>query len=308
MQTMCTRQYKWDYSKVMDPNIDYGSSCSIHRVKSGVIVKVPRRMWWSGGPDDVSDLGNHDKASFEREEKILDRLGVHPRIVQCVSYPDSQLLLRLDLTLIVILVSPKIPGGFYLRKQAMELWEYIKSKDNKIEFSFRLKWRSQAAEAVEYLHQNGIIHCDIRPDNFLLHGDSEQNLDLLICDFGGSSIDGQKGETHPSAGFGNPSNEPHKLGLKAYGPAMDIFALGSTFYVIMTGYYPHRSSRRELWTTKDVFGYEAMVERRFDIKDFPPTENLVGGNVILGCWSDHYHDMEAMIQAQDDCFAKLGGK
>lgn len=169
-----------------------------------------------------------------------------------------------------------------------------------------MKWRSQAAEAVQYLHQNGIIHCDIRPDNFLLHGNSEQNLDLLICDFGGSSIDGQKGGTHPSAGFGNPSNEPHKLGLKAYGPAMDIFALGSTFYVIMTGYYPHRSSRRELWTTKDVFGYEAMVERRFDIKDFPPTENLVGGNVIMGCWSDHYHDMEAMIQAQDDCFAKLG--
>lgn len=119
-QTMCTRQYKWDYSKVMDPNIDYGSSCSIHRVKSGVIVKVPRRMWWSGGPDDVSDLGNHDKASFEREEKILDRLGVHPRIVQCVSHPDSRLLLRLDLTLIVILVSPNIPGGFYLRKQTME--------------------------------------------------------------------------------------------------------------------------------------------------------------------------------------------
>lgn len=168
----------------------------------------------------------------------------------------------------------------------------------------RLKWRSQAAEAVEYLHKNGVIHCDIRPDNFLLHGDSDQSLDLLICDFGGSAIDDQEGITHPSAGFGNPKNEPFNLTLKDYVPAMDIFALGSTFYTIMSGCYPYRSSRRELWTTKDVFGYEALAKRRFSIKDYPPTDNLVGGDVIVGCWNEDYHDMEAVIKAQESCFSK----
>lgn len=67
--------------------------------------------------------------------------------------------------------------------------------------SLRLKWRTQAAEAIQFIHRKGVIHSDLRPENFLLHTVPGNNLDLLLCDFGGST-NGEIDCRHlPDSGF-----------------------------------------------------------------------------------------------------------
>lgn len=86
IQIRATGLYEWDRSKMMDLDIGRGASSSVHRVKSGIIVKVPRQKWWGGDPKDMEVCGGpgYAKEAFEREEEILNRLGVHPRIIRCV--------------------------------------------------------------------------------------------------------------------------------------------------------------------------------------------------------------------------------
>lgn len=59
------------------------------------------------------------------------------------------------------------------------------------------------AKNSEYIHQNGVIHSDLRPENFLLHIDSGNKLDFLLCDFGGSTCGAVDGGHLPDSGFAN---------------------------------------------------------------------------------------------------------
>lgn len=54
-------------------------------------------------------------------------------------------------------------------------------KNRKPRFDIRKRWCSQIAMAVRYLHESGIVHSDIKPDNIML--DSSWNA--KICDVGG---------------------------------------------------------------------------------------------------------------------------
>lgn len=46
----------------------------------------------------------------------------------------------------------------------------------------RRKWAKQAAEALAFIHDKGVIHSDIHPNNLLL----DEHLDIQLCDFAGS--------------------------------------------------------------------------------------------------------------------------
>ena len=115
-----------------------------------------------------------------------------------------------------------------------DLKRYLQSHNGNIDESDRLKWCVQAAEALEYIISKDVIHCDLRPDNFLL----DINLNICLCDFGGSVCKNIKGNRLPDAGSRDPRNTSDDIT-----PAIDIFALGSFMYIIMTGLYPHGSSK-----------------------------------------------------------------
>jgi serine/threonine protein kinase len=78
-----------------------------------------------------------------------------------------------------------IHSDFYLPKQAMEMYRtvLISTRYTSIDISLRVKWRTQAAEAIHFIDREGVIHSDLRPDNFLLHTVGGNKLDLLLCDF-----------------------------------------------------------------------------------------------------------------------------
>lgn len=175
------------------------------------------------------------------------------------------------------------------------LQAYIDQHNDTINLPIRLKWRSQASEAIKFIHQHDVIHSDLRPENFLLHTNHTDAPDLLLCDFGGSTCGAVDGGHLPDSGFFNP-REPW---LST--PATDIFSLGSVFYTIMTGHWPY-SLLGPFSSAAEKQAYEEMVDAKFAACIYPPTDDHVGGNVILGCWTGEYKETGALIRAQNLSF------
>ncbi|KAB8259939.1 kinase-like domain-containing protein [Aspergillus pseudonomiae] len=261
------------YEPHLNEILSGGSTSLIARLKPGVVLKYPRYSWWHAEAADRHPFVKDIKQSFEVEKRILDILGAHPRIIRYIG----------------VLEEPR--GLLFGEASDGDLQTYIDQYHDNIDECLRLKWCIQAAEAVHYIHQKGVIHSDLRPDNFLLHSDSNYRLDLLLCDFGGSTCGDIDGGHLPDSGFFNPcwpwvSTE-----------AVDIFSLGSIFYTIMTGHWPYRSPG-PFKSLEEKIDYGEMVDGLFASRTYPPVDGLLGGAVIQGCWTERYSDAGALIQDQ----------
>ncbi|KAJ5935906.1 hypothetical protein N7454_005204, partial [Penicillium verhagenii] len=247
-----------------------GSASLIARMRPGVVLKYPRFMWWlaeTGSHPSVQDV----KRSFEVEEKILDLLGTHSRIIRYIGVSDE-------------------PRGLLFGESSDgNLQTYIDQHHNDVELSLRLKWCFQAAEAVHFIHQKGVIHSNLRPENFLLHSDYEGKLDLLLCDFGGSTSGDIDGGHLPDSGFFNPSRPWVST------EAVDIFSLGSIFYTVMTGHWPYKSPG-PFKSMAEKCDYDEMVDDLFSRQEYPPVDDKFCGSLIQGCWTERYSDVGALIQ------------
>ena len=156
----------------------------------------------------------------------------------------------------------------------------------------------QAAEAVTYLHEQGVIHSDLRPENYLVHAtvgpgvDLSPSLDLWLCDFGGSACDelGLPGRQLPD----DPFFDPRMPWVST--PATDIFSLGSITYTILTGHWPYREGPPPV-TLEDKKAYEKKVIELFEAGNFPSVSKLSGGDVIKGCWHHKYKTAKDVLEA-----------
>ena len=110
------------------------------------------------------------------------------------------------------------------------LKEYLHAHHAEISTEQRLRWARQAAEGLSLLHEEGILHCDVSPRNFLL----DAKLELKIADFGGSSVDGKR----PNAFAGGRYVPPNFDWREPPTVRDDLFAVGSTIYHVMTGQKP----------------------------------------------------------------------
>ena len=171
------------------------------------------------------------------------------------------------------------------------LQEYIDQHYASIDISIQFKWRTQAADAIQFIHQKGIIHSDLRPENFLLHSIAGTKLDLLLCDFGGSTNGEIDGRHLPDAGFFNPCNPPEST------KSTDIFSLGSIYYTIMTGHWPYRSPG-PFKSLEEMEKYQELVDDLFASKSYPSVDGLAAGPVIQRCWTGEYSDLTALIGDQ----------
>lgn len=155
---------------------------------------------------------------FELEAKALANL-THTNIVKVLNYgvQDGQ----------PYLVMEYIPGGTL--KEAM---------------THKLPWQTAAAilapiaRALDYVHNQQIIHRDVKPSNILLHGDFRP----MLSDFGIMKVlEGreEKVESAIGAGVGTPEYMSPEQGMgKDVDFRADIYSLGLVFYEMITGQKP----------------------------------------------------------------------
>src|SRR5438270_3906068 len=91
-----------------------------------------------------------------------------------------------------------------------------------------------AAAALQYAHEHGIIHLDVKPANLLVDGEDR----LLLADFGVSAL--LEGYTHASLhGYvGTPLYTAPEQWLEQPRAASDQYALAVTCYQLLTGRAP----------------------------------------------------------------------
>ncbi|KAJ5087750.1 hypothetical protein N7456_011366 [Penicillium angulare] len=265
------------YEPQLTEILGQGSTSLVARIRPGLVVKYPRYMWWHAKSPRDNPFVQDAKRAFEVEAKILDLLGTHIRIIHYLGISDD-------------------PRGLLFEEATGShgnLQTYIDQHQHHhdITLTLRLEWCLQAAEAIQYIHRKDVIHSDLRPENFLLHSDSKENLNLVLCDFGGSKSDELEIDTEhlPDSGFFNPAWPwvPTK--------AVDIFSLGSVFYTIMTGHWPYKSPG-PFESSKEKYEYEEMVDDIFSRQKFPPVDELYCGSITQGCWTERYSDVSVLVQ------------
>lgn len=97
--------------------------------------------------------------------------------------------------------------------------------------------------AVEYIHQAGILHRDISPDNILL----DANRNPVLIDFGAASqelVEDTRVLTERRVVKDGYSPQEFYLTGAEQTAASDLYALGATFHHIITGRAPPHSQRR----------------------------------------------------------------
>jgi WD40 repeat protein len=129
---------------------------------------------------------------FEREARAAAALN-HPHILLVHDYGQQALLNGQTITYIVM---PYVSGGSLADRIAM--W---KKSHTYMPHDEAIAYLSQAAEAIDYAHAQGILHRDIKPANMLLRSDKW----LMLADFGIARIlSDQDKVTQTGTGFGTP--------------------------------------------------------------------------------------------------------
>eukprot|EP01017_Pseudomicrothorax_dubius_P024994 TRINITY_DN2663_c0_g1_i6.p1 TRINITY_DN2663_c0_g1~~TRINITY_DN2663_c0_g1_i6.p1 ORF type:complete len:489 (-),score=92.88 TRINITY_DN2663_c0_g1_i6:35-1501(-) len=164
-----------------------------------------------------------DRENLVKEVQIHSQLS-HPHII---AFLDAQ---ENDSHLYIIL--EHAPKG--------SLFSFI-SKRRRIEETDAKRLFYQCALAIAYLHDQGLVHRDFKPENVLLDND----LNAKLCDFGWTTdISQERG--FPFCGT-YEYMAPEMVSRERYGKELDVWALGVLLFEMLNGHSPFRGS-----STKEV--------------------------------------------------------
>lgn len=131
-------------------------------------------------------------------------------------------------------------------------------------------WFRDLILGIEYLHAQGVVHRDIKPDNLLLTEDDV----LKIVDFGVSEMFEKQSEMLTAKSAGSPAFLPPELCVAKHGDisgkAADIWSMGITLYCLRFGRIPfEQAGVLQLYESikKDQVDFDSENEVGEDFKD-----------------------------------------
>ena len=161
------------------------------------------------------------RARFVTEARLLASLD-HPHIVPIYDFVERDGL--------CLLVMEKLSGG--------TVWERF--VDSGLEAEEACAIALVTAVALDYAHQHGVLHRDVKPENMFLTDDGCQ---LKVGDFGTARVLAGSTTMATQAGevVGTPAYmSPEQATGSRVTPATDVYALGMTLYEMVSGQLPFR--------------------------------------------------------------------
>lgn len=107
----------------------------------------------------------------------------------------------------------------------------------------------QVAGALDCAHRHGVVHCDVKPSNIML----DSNGVVRLADFGIANIQTEDSSSSDDTGnIGTPQYmSPEQCMGQPVGPASDLFSLGVTLYLMISGKMPF-SGESSIALIKDI--------------------------------------------------------
>ena len=166
---------------------------------------------------------------FEREARAAANLN-HPHILPVHDFGEQRLP---DDQSITYLVMPYVPGG-----SLSERITWLMNDNQSMPQQEALHYLTQAADAIDYAHAQGVIHRDIKPANMLLRADNW----LLLADFGiARMLTEQDRLTQTGTGVGTPEYMAPEQAQGHAVAASDNYSLAVIAYQLFTGRVPFKA-------------------------------------------------------------------
>ena len=165
----------------------------------------------------VMDLDVDDpdaRHRFDRECKAVARLGWHPHVLPVYDAGDAGRRPYLSMELVTggSLAERLRADGTFAEEEALEL-------------------AVQIADALEAAHQEGVIHRDVKPGNVLV----DRFGNAKLSDFGVALVGNATGSTIETLSGTLGFLAPELLDGEVATPSSDVYALGATLHLMLTG-------------------------------------------------------------------------
>jgi serine/threonine protein kinase len=171
---------------------------------------------------------------FEFEARTIAQLR-HPNILPLLDYGQE----TIEGNVVPYIVTPFCPDG------SLATWLEQRSNNDVLTLEEAARLVHQIADALQYAHNQGVIHRDVKTANVFIHNNLNGPPDMLVADFGfASPLPGTL-----SRGLdvrGTPSSMAPEQWEGQVVPASDQYALGVLVYQLLTGRLPFEGSIEQL--------------------------------------------------------------
>lgn len=137
---------------------------------------------------------------------------------------------------------------FYSRSSYCLVFEFMAGGDLRQHMEHRLPEpealaiAAQLADGLSYIHQQGIVHCDLKPENVLLERDND-TIRCKLADFNTSQFSRR---ALTAGNQGSPLYMAPEQFYDRYDHRADLYALGVLLYEMLAGQTPFEGSLQEL--------------------------------------------------------------
>jgi serine/threonine-protein kinase len=109
-------------------------------------------------------------------------------------------------------------------------------KEGRLELDRAWERTKEICEALSYAHQNGILHCDLKPDNIMLRNVGRTDERAVVIDFGTAVVCAPDDSVMDSGRLAGVLDyiAPERIGGKL-SPATDVYSLAVTVFEMLTG-------------------------------------------------------------------------